>query len=219
MAWPGVLPTPQYNPGLPCPTPELREMFWLEDVSVPQSDSRFIFQGLEPTTRIDEALTGYAEVSAVVDEDGLPGLQAELVLEGVWDVVLLDSFDDDICPGYSPHDPFSEKTPFFLGLANSGSPSLLTRGHKDDASFITGTLRPNPVAPGGIGSSCLFRNLYLAVEGRTGGWIRVTPIVDGEILTDEAASFSVPYTGGGRTLRRFEIPLSREYQISGATVS
>lgn len=219
MAYPGSLPTPQYNEGLAVSTPELREMYWVEDVATAQPSNRVIFEGLDPTIRTDQAEDGTAVVQAVVDEDGFPGLQAEIVLQGVWDVVLLDSFDDDICPGFSPHDPYSEKTPFFFGLSGSGSPRLLTKGHKDDDSFITGFLRPNPIAPGGLSASCLFRNIYLAVESWSGGWIRVTPVVNGEVLTDEAADFAIPYTDGGRTLRRFEIPLTREYDDGTGVVS
>lgn len=220
MAWPGVVPVAQPNPGLDCPTPELREMFWVEDVATAQPTNRIVVTGLDPTVRTDDDEDGRAEVSAVVDENGSPGLQAEIILEEVWDVVLLDSFDDDICPGFNPNDPFSEKTPFFLGIADESAPRLLTRGQEDGEDvLITGFMRPNPVAPGGLTASCLFRNLYIAVEGFSGGWMKVTPVVNGEVLTDEAATFAVPYTPGSSTLRRFEIPLTREYDDGSGVVS
>lgn len=218
MAFPGFLPTPQYVEGLACPTPELRELFWVEDVATPQPRSRYIFTGLNPTVRTDQALSGSAEVSAVVDEDGLPGLQAELILEGVWDVVLLDSFDDDICPGFSPDDPYSERTPFFIGGVG-GRPHLLTRGHIEGGEILQGRIRPNPIAPGGLGASCVFHNLYLAVETWTGGWMQVTPVVNGEKMDDEAMSFAIPYSDEGRALHRFEVPLTREYDDGGGVVS
>jgi len=194
-------------------------MFWVEDVATAQPTSRYILTGLNPTIRTDPDEEGTAEVSAVVDEDGAPGLQAEIILQGVWDVVLLDSFDDDICPGYSPHDPLSSTVPFFMGGAGSGEITVLTRGQKDDDELVAGFLRPNVVAPGGLTASCLFRNLYLAVESFTGGWIRVTPVVDGELLTAEAASFAIPYSLEGRTVRRYEIPLTREYDDGSGVVS
>jgi len=219
MAWPGVISEPQYNAGLECPTPELREMYWLEGIAESQPDSRQISDGLDLTVRTDEAEHGYAVAAAVVDEDGAPGLQVEIVLEEVWDVVLVDSFEADLCVGFSPSDPFSERTPFFFGVKDEAAPRLLTKGHLDGDEYIPGFLKPNPVAPGGLSASCLFKNLYLAVTGHTGGWIKVTPVVNGEVLDDEAAAFAVPYDEDVSTLRRYEIPLTREYDPGGGVVS
>lgn len=223
MAFPGVLVGgPIYNPGTACLTPEFRELFWVEDLAAPQPRFRYVYVGLNPTYRTDQAETGYAEVAAVVDEDGYIGIQAELILENVWDVVLLDSFDDDICPppGWDRDAPLSERTPFFLGGKDSRI-RLLALGNRDDANIVSTLFRPNPIAPGGLGASCLFQNLYLAVETWTGGFIKVTPIVNGEKLDDEAIAFAVPFpgVGGERGLHRFEIPLTREYDSGSGVVS
>lgn len=223
MAWPGgPLPAPIYSEGLACEMPEYRELFWIEDLPTPQPRSRYIFVGLLPIYRTDQALTGYAEVAAVVDEDGLLGLQAELIYENVWDVLLLDSFDNDICPGngWDRDAPYSENTPFFIAGADERI-RVLSLGHMDDSTIVKTVFRPNPLAPGGLGASCLFQNLYIVVETWTGGWMKVTPIVNGEKLDDEAISFAIPFrgVGEGRGLHRFEIPLTREYDSGSGVVS
>lgn len=223
MAFPGILAAgPIYNPGTACPTPEFRELFWVEDLTEVQPRYRYVYVGLNPTYRTDQAETGYAEVAAVVDESGFIGIQAEIILEEVWDVVLLDSFDDDICPppGWDRDAPLSDRTPFFLG-GNDSRIRLLSLGNRDDANIVATKFRPNPIAPGGLGASCLFQNLYIAVETWTGGFVKVTPIVNGEKLTTEAMAFAVPFpgTGGERGLHRFEIPLSRAYDDGSGVVS
>ncbi len=196
-------------PGVDVPMPRLELGVWFEGVVEPVAQHLVVYDKLAITTRVEETGGGDAVAEIVVAEDGTPGRQVRCGFNTVWDVVLVDSFEDSLCPGINPNDPLGEVTRVFMGRGDAGSIVRLNRGHKELGTTIQGFLRPNVVAPGGIGARCLFQNVYLAVEGATGGLVRLTPVMDGEVLTAEAIIFAVPSDGANRQLRRFEIPLGR----------
>lgn len=219
MAFPGFGTAAIETPGIPVPSPEFGDLYWLENIDAPAPRKFVVYDGLTCTVRRDENEGGRAEAQIVVLEDGTPGLQVRLTYEGVWDVFLVDSFEDSLCPGVNPLDPLGDVTRVFLGRGDDGSTVRLNRGHRDLGTIVEAFLRPNVVAPGGIGARCVFHNLYLAVEGVTGGLVKLVPVVDGELLTDEEVSFAVPSDGSKRKLQRFEIPLGRTHEVSGVARS
>ncbi|MCK5652589.1 MAG: hypothetical protein KAJ42_14470, partial [Gemmatimonadetes bacterium] len=219
MAFPGFLVTPTTSPGLEVTCPELGGAYWYEGFSEPVPDRLIVYDGLTVTVRTDVTEDGRAIAAAAVSELGAPGLQVEMILQGVWDSFLVDSFEGDICPGIDPSDPYTPSTPFFLGRGDDGSIIRLSHGHEELAVIVPGFMRPNVVAPGGIGARCLFQNVYLGIEGNTGGWCKVTPVIDGEVLTDEAMAFAIPSDGSTREVRRFEIPLTRKYEPDATELS
>lgn len=217
MAFTGVATTPVNDPGIPVPTPEYSDAYWLSIITEPV-DPEFIVYGDQPiTVRTVPEEGGRASCSIVVNENATPGLQVQLVAEGVWDVVLVDSFEDDLCPNTNPLDPVSRSDRVFFG-DEQGRVIRLNKGNEELGTAIPGFLRPNVIAPAGIGATCLFRNVYVALEASTGGLIVVTPVLDGEVLTEEATAFAVPFDGS-RTLRRFEVGLSRKFEVGGTEVS
>lgn len=218
MAFPGLATTPVNDSGIPVPTPEYSDAYWLSIITEPV-DPEFIVYGDQPiTVRTIPEEGGRASCSIVVNENATPGLQVELVAEGVWDVVLVDSFEDDLCPNTNPLDALSSSERVFFG-DEQGRVIRLNKGNEELGTAIPGFLRPNVIAPAGIGATCLFRNVYVAVEATTGGLIVVTPVLDGEVLTEEATTFAVPSDGLTRTLKRFEVGLSRKYEVGGTEVS
>ena len=109
--------------------------------------------------------------------------------------------------------------PLYVGFGVSTPEQAREASRHADGVIVGGFIRPNVVAPGGIGARCLFQNIYLSVEGDTGGWCRCTPVIDGEVLTDEAMEFAIPLGGGVRQVRRFEIPLTRAYDLAAVQQS
>lgn len=199
---------------VPCPT--LDDAGWYEGVGALQAADRVVGT-LSSTIVRDELQEGEAVVQAVVDSGGTPGVQARITRTSVWDTVLVDSFQDDICPGADPSDSISPDRAVFFG-DNQGRVIRLNRGNQELGTDLVGFLRPNVVAPAGIGATCLFRNVYVAVDRSTGGTLQVTPVLDGEVLTDEAITIIIP-TDGTRQLQRFEVPLSRAYEVSATEVA
>jgi hypothetical protein len=205
--------------GVAVPTPPLLLAYWFEDVAAVMPARSLVYSSLSLTARTVDTEGGTAQAVLGVDDTGVAGLQVQITYAGVWDVVLVDSFEDSLCPGINTSDPLNDVTRVFMGRGDAGSIVRLTRGHQELGTTIEAFVRPNVVAPGGIGARCLFQNVYLAVESATGGLVRLTPVVDGEVLTDEAIIFAVPSDGATRYLRRFEIPLGRSHTVSSVVRS
>lgn len=219
MAFPGFDNAPVLNPGITVPTPEYADAYWFEGMAEPAPARLIVYDALDITIRTVDTEAGRATSSVAVAEDGSPGIQVQIVQEGVWDVVLVDYFDDDLCPGVNPTDSLGDVLRVFMGTAGADGIVRLNQGHQEMDVTIEAVLRPNPIAPEGIGGRCLFQNVYFTAEGNTGGLIRFTPVMDGELLTDEEIIFAVPADGTNRSLHRFEIPLSRKYEVAAAEVS
>lgn len=199
--------------------PELADSYWYDGISAPVLPSRVVSDQLAIEVRTVAEEGGSATAQVAIEEDGTTGTQVQLVRTGVWDVVLVDSFQDDLCPGIDPGDAISANRPVFFG-DTAGRILRLNRGHQELGTPIQGFLRPNVIAPAGIGATCLFRNVYVALEATTGGTMTVTPVLDGEVLTAEAISFVVPAPADGtRGFYRIEVPLSRAYEISAVEQS
>lgn len=210
MAFPGFASTPAPAPGLTVPCPNFDQCWWFYGLSAPVDPRLVVYDKLACTVRTIQEEGGRATAAIAIQEDGVPGVQVQITMEGVWDVVLVDSFEDSLCPGVNPFDPLDEVTRVFVGRGDAGSILRLNRGPQELGATLEGFLRPNVIAPGGIGARCLYENLYLAVEGNTGGLVRLTPVVDGERVTAETVTFAVPANGTDREVRRFEIALGRK---------
>lgn len=201
--------------GISAVCPPLRS-YWYEGVSAPVP-GRLVVARVADITVVSEALEGgEATAAIVVDEDGTPGFQVTIERTGVWDVVMVDSFDADpgaagsyLCPLVDPGDPLGSTSLVYFGRGDADGVLRLTRGHQELGATVVGVLRPNVIAPAGIDARCLFRNLYVATEGPTGGLVRITPVVDGEVLTDEQVVFAAR-----PGLHRYEVPLSRAYDVT-----
>ena len=206
-------------PGVTVPCPDL-STFWYEGAGAVLPQRLVVYDGLSISMVLEDEEGGLGKASIVVGEDGTPGVQVEMVQEGVWDVVLTDYFSSDTspCPDVVQSDPLSGSERIFFGAA-TGELNRLSRGGQELGTALTAFLRPNVIAPGGIGVSHLYQNVYLTVEGSTGGLVRITPVIDGELLTDEEIIFAVPSDGSTRLLERFEIPLSRKYDVAASEVS
>lgn len=199
-------------PGVTVPCPPL-STYWYEGAAAVLPLRLAVYGGLSIGMVIEDEEGGSGTASIVVAEDGTPGVQVEMVQEGVWDVVLADYFDDALCPGVSPTNALGEVIRVFMGTAAVGGVVRLNQGHQELDVTVDAFLRPSPIAPEGIGGRCLFQNIYFTAEGNTGGLVRITPVIDGEVLTDEEIIFAVPANGDTRTLNRFEVPLSRPYEL------
>lgn len=208
-----VFGPPIVTPGLVVSCPE-KSAYWYEGASAVVTAERLIvYDGLNigVVTELQEGGRGTASI--VVEEDGTPGVQVEMVTEGVWDVILADYFGDALCPGVDRSDPLGSENAFF-GHGDGGSIALLGNSNTEQGAVIQAFLRPNVIAPAGIGRSHLYQNVYLATEGSTGGLLRITPVIDGEVLTDEEIIFAIPSDGITRGIKRYEIPLSRPYDLA-----
>jgi hypothetical protein len=194
-------------PGVVVPCPELAIAKWYDGGVSPIAESAKLSDDFDITARTVDDEGGEARIVAGLVTGLVPALQVTMAIEGIWDVVLVDSFEDSICPGVDPSESAGEALRFFFGQL--GSIVRLNRGNLDRDERIHATLKPNVVAPAGPSARCLFRNVYLAVEGNTGGGILFTPIVDGEVLTEEALLFAVPSDGVTKAIKRFEIPLTQ----------
>lgn len=206
-------------PGVTVPCPDL-STYWYEGASAVLPQRLVVHDRLSIGMVIEAEESGSGKASIVVAEDATPGVQVEIVQAGAWDVVLVDYFSSDTspCPDTDQSAPLSSNERIFFG-ASDGKLNRLSQGGLELGSAVTAFLRPNVIAPGGIGVSHLYQNVYLTVEGSTGGLVRITPVIDGELLTDEEIIFAVPSDGVTRNLERFEIPLSRKYDVSATEES
>lgn len=202
-------------PGRTVPCPPYTS-YWFETITEAPPSRLVATNSLTITKRTASNAGGTAVASATIDEDGVStGLMVAVTFTSPWDVVLVDSFQDTLCSGT---EAYGDATRVFFGRGDAGSIVRLNRGHTELDETIVAFLRPRPVAPGGIGATHLFRNIYVSVEGGGGGLLRITPVIDGLRLTDETIIFAVP-SDGTRKVQRFEVPLSRTYTVSAAEVS
>lgn len=91
MAWPGLLTEAQANPGLPVPCPELGLGYWFDGVDEPVDPAVVVSDDLDVTVRTIDTESGTALVSAAMIDAITPALQVQIIHQGVWDQVLVDS--------------------------------------------------------------------------------------------------------------------------------
>jgi hypothetical protein len=208
-------------PGTVVPCPPSRT-YWYEGPSEVSPD-RLIVSGLTYGIVTEPLEGGSGSASIVIAEDGTPGLQVEMVRTGVWDVLMTDYFGDLAggapCPDVDPTAALGDVVRVFMGMAGGEGIARLNDGHQELDVTVAAFLRPNATAPEGIGGRCLFQNIYVAVEGNTPALVKITPVIDGELLTDEQIIFAVPADGVNRSLHRFEVPLSRAYDLAAVEQS
>lgn len=213
MAFPGFDSAPIEAEGIVVPTPPYEDAHWFVGVSAPVPDNFVVNPDMACTFRKVTTQGGFATAAIIVDPVAWgPGIQAQITYETVWDVVLLDSFEDSLCPGINPLDPLGKHERLLFGRGDAGSIVRLNRGQLELGETVEAFLRPNVIAPAGIGGRCLFQNVYVAVEGSTGGVVELTPVVDGKRLTEEAITWVIPSDGTSRQLHRFEVPLSQKHE-------
>lgn len=208
MAFPGLNPTASDVPGIVVPCPVLDTAYWLRGVDAPVTSPFIVSEDLPITVRTVPEESGSAKCEAVVNPSTrLAAAQVQISLEGVWDVVTVDNFDDNLCDDTIAADPLGVGVRMFLGRADSGSLVRLNKGPTEISDVVQAFLRPNVIAPNGIGSRCIFEEVYVAVQTVTGGIMTVTPVIDGEVLSASAVTFAIPATGSDRTPHRFKVPL------------
>lgn len=84
---------------------------------------------------------------------------------------------------------------------------------------VTYNLRPHEIAPGGIGGEAEFKWLYITVTYHGDFELNVTPVVDGEEITDETVMLTKPAPAEGERTHRFEVALYRDVDHTGTAES
>lgn len=117
---------------------------------------------------------------------------------------------------------FESPDGYYFGDDNVGQPDhgmwirLFQASHKDDEFPVNSCLVSRELIPAGVGGECLFQKLYVTTTFTTQAEMQVTPILDGKVLTEETRIISLIPGGGGRTVDRFEVDLSRNYESATA---
>ena len=89
----------------------------------------------------------------------------------------------------------------------------------DAGTDIDFRLEPNPTAPAGVGGECLFRNIWIVITYNSVFDLTLTPILDGQLLTNEAVSWTVTATRDEPVTEKFEIGLARSHPHYAAPAS
>lgn len=87
-------------------------------------------------------------------------------------------------------------------------------GAEDGAAPYVARLEYDPIAPAGVGGDALFTRAVVVLTNTAGATVRVTPILDGEALTDEAVDLVLAARERPRTAR-YEIMLTRPLDDAG----
>lgn len=109
---------------------------------------------------------------------------------------------------------------YYFGDDNVGEPDhgmwirLFQASHQDDEYPVYSCLVTRELLLGGVGGECLFKKLYVNLTYSTAGQCVVTPILDGERVTEETRFIDLD-PGEGIATRRFEIDLTRGYDQNG----
>lgn len=107
----------------------------------------------------------------------------------------------------------SEIEALFLGQSGGLDLWRMDDGADDDGVAINPVGRTAELAPGGEGGEALFAALYVTLTHTMAATVRVTPIVDGTELADEAVDIAL-LTQAGRTTVVHEIGLSVPLEIA-----
>ena len=91
---------------------------------------------------------------------------------------------------------------------------LFQASHTDDGTPVNACLVSRELVLAGVGGECLFKKLHLNLTYTTQCQVVITPIVDGEVIDEEAKTLNLASTGG-RVVDRFEIDLTRGYDVAG----
>ena len=114
-----------------------------------------------------------------------------------------------------PCPPDMETADKELYLGEKGTPGGLYKfgGYEvAEGRQLVARLQPNPVHPAGVEGVCHFKNLVITVEHISDIQISIVPILNGERL-DQYAQEDVFIGPGDRSkLRRYEMPLWREFE-------
>lgn len=80
------------------------------------------------------------------------------------------------------------------------------KGFTDDGTAIVVLAETEPVAPAGVTRDCLFDSVYLTVTWTMGVTLRLTPILDGELMSEEAVDLNLEeqFAGDTEGKRRFQ---------------
>lgn len=109
---------------------------------------------------------------------------------------------------------------YYFGDDNVGQPDhgmwirLFQASHLDDEFPVNACLVSRELIPAGVGGECLFKKLYLNLTYTTAATVIITPIVDGEVIEEEAKTLYIN-TVGNRIVDRFEVDLTRGYDDAG----
>ena len=134
-----------------------------------------------------------------------PAWKLNWSLLSVWDVVLIDALDDDVC---TEETQLVGNTRQFLG----GAGELQLKGEvvTEADSTVRMSALTNAVLPSGLGGESLFRNLYLQISASSPGAVAITPIVDG-IRYPEARKVVLPFgTSAEPQFYEYEFPLTSD---------
>jgi len=78
-----------------------------------------------------------------------------------------------------------------LGRRSGNALLQVDEGYTDDGEDIEVLAESVPVAPAGVMRDALFDSLYFTVTWTMGVTLRITPILDGEEITDEASDLEL----------------------------
>jgi hypothetical protein len=120
-------------------------------------------------------------------------------------------------PAVSPCPPDQETADKELYLGGHASPGAIFQfgGYEVEAGRqITARITPNAVAPAGYGGECHFKRLVVVAEHFSDLRIGVTPILNGEKLTQYAQEDLFVGPGDRSKLQRYEVPLYRAFEDS-----
>lgn len=219
MSFPGFISAPVAEiAALDVPWPGYGDSYWREAPPGAQMDV-VVAEAAPVTTRA--LLGGDARNRIGVDVDDCSGIvQCDLLLGGAWSVVLVDSLEAHPCATLPSGEAVGGgRLHSFMAGEQDGHLLLHAHDPDDDDQAILGRAMTRPLAPAGISGECLFTNLYLVVESSTSGWVRVTPVVNGDVLTAEAHVLPLQGDGTERHENRFEIALTQAYDPGGGEVA
>lgn len=118
-----------------------------------------------------------------------------------------------VTPSACPPEEVDTSHELYLG-ASSNKVLQYGASETDDGTIIIATVRPNSVAPWGMGAAALLRDIYLAFQHIGDVAISVTPVVNGEELTAQIDSI---YEIGSGALepKKKELAVTRPYVGTG----
>jgi hypothetical protein len=102
-----------------------------------------------------------------------------------------------------------------LYLGGNASPGSLFKfgGYEIEAGRpVTARITPNAIAPEGYGGECLFQSIVVVCEHFSDIQIGIVPILNGERLDQYAQEEVFIGPGDRAALRRYEVPLYREFE-------
>lgn len=101
----------------------------------------------------------------------------------------------------------------FLGTANGLV--LLDEGQLDDDETIDFRAQTSPVAPAGANLDCTFDRVFLTVTHAANGRVRLTPVVDGDDISEAAFSIALRRPASGYATATVQRVLRKRSVVPG----